>query len=159
MVIEMTSNWTDDDQLIAALAAAVRDAAAVPQRVLGMAKSAFVWNDQYTDAEFAALAYDSNFDSELELTRADLATLRSMVFQSSRHRIELELSGVAIHGQIVPPEPASIETVGASGRLGETEADPDGWFVLQPIPDVPFRLLLRLQGGPVLTQVIAVGDR
>jgi hypothetical protein len=158
-MIEMTGNWTNDDQLIAALAAALRDAAAVPQRMIDMGKSAFVWNDQYAEMEFAALAYDSDFDAEPALTRAEHATLRSMVFQSSRHRIDLDLTGVAIHGQIVPPEPARIEMVGVTGPLGETRADADGWFVLQPIPEVPFRLLLRVAGGPVLTQVIAVGDR
>jgi hypothetical protein len=158
-MIEMTGNWADDDQLIAALATALQDAAAVPRRMIDMGKAAFVWNDQFAEMEFAALAYDSAFDAEPELTRADHATLRSMVFQSSRHRIELDLTGPAIHGQIVPPEPARIEVVGAAGQLGETRADSDGWFVLQPIPEVPFRLLLRVAGGPVLTQAIAVGER
>jgi len=148
----------DDERLIATLAAALRDAGAVPRRVIDGGKTAFVWNDRYADVEFAALAYDSAVNRDPVLTRAELATLRSMVFESARDRIELEITRTEIHGQLVPPRPAQIDILGAAGLLGQTDADLDGWFVVRPIPEVPFRLLIEVEDRPVMTQLIEIDN-
>jgi hypothetical protein len=158
MVTVMSGDRPEDPAeraLLAELAAARRDAAAVPRRVLEAGWSAFAWNERYADVEFAALAYDSATDREPALTRTEFAGLRELIFESTHHRIELELTGSVLRGQLVPAQAAAVEVLGADGPLGDTATDGDGWFVLRPTPAVPFRLRFRPDsGGSVLTPLI-----
>jgi hypothetical protein len=149
-----------DRLLLDELAAARRDAEAVPRQVLDAGRSAFAWNVRYADVEFAALAYDSATDREPALTRTEFASLRELVFESPHHRIELELTGSVLRGQLVPARAAAVELIGADGPLGETVAGGDGWFVLRPVPAVPFRLLFRPDGGggSVLTPLVRLDE-
>jgi hypothetical protein len=159
MDTDMADDWmSTDDALLRELAAALRDEARVPRSVVESGRIAFAWNDRYADAEFAALAFDSVLDRELVETRTETARVRSIVFTSARHRIEIEVSDAAIHGQLIPPQVAGIEVLTQAGTQAETTADEDGWFTLDHLPTEPFQLLFRTATGSVLTHLIQPPD-
>jgi hypothetical protein len=159
MDTNMADDWmSSDDELLRELAAALRDDAGVPRSVVESGRIAFAWNDRYADAEFAALAFDSVLDRELVETRTETARVRSIVFTSARHRIELEISDAAIRGQLIPPQVARIEVLTQAAAQAETTADEDGWFTLPWLPAVPFQLLFHTAAGSVLTHLIQPPD-
>ena len=63
--------WRDDDQLLAALGAALRSERSAPAGFIPIRKAAFSWRD--IDVELATLTYDT----VLEGTEAEWADVRS----------------------------------------------------------------------------------
>jgi hypothetical protein len=164
-------SWHDDDELLGALAHAVREAATVPREFVEAGKAAYAWRT--IDAELATLAYDSSLDgssldaasldgptldgaAELALTREQRATLRALTFVSRTLTIEIEFSGDSLFGQIVPPQVGEVEARSRGGAMVNAPIDDIGCFVIQPVPPAPFRLRCRSSdGGEVVTSWIA----
>lgn len=102
------------------------------------------------DAELAALIYDAAPEPgcdpapELALTRADTAALRALTLASSGLTIELEVTGGGLLGQVVPPEPATVEVQAQDGTTSQLAADELGCFTVRPVPPEPFRLRCRI---------------
>jgi hypothetical protein len=143
--------WTDDDQLLAALGAALR-AGAVPEAVVRAAKRAYAAHG--IDAQFAALTYDSALDDgpALAAIRAEPARARSLTFASTTLTIELEVTEDALLGQLLPPQPGVVQVEVDGGGEEMVEVDDAGGFVVSPIPPTPFRLRFRTAaGGSVIT--------
>jgi hypothetical protein len=133
--------WSDDDQLLATLREAVREADAVPAEFIEAGRAAFAWRN--FDAELAALIYDSQ--REPALTRnSDTATLRALTFASPRLTIELEITADGLIGQIVPIAPAEIDVQPRTGDTTTIPADDLGCFTIRPMPAAPFRLRCRV---------------
>jgi hypothetical protein len=133
--------WSDDDQLLATLREAVREAHAVPAEFIEAGRAAFAWRN--FDAELAALIYDSQ--EEPALTRnSDTATLRALTFASPRLTIELEITADGLLGQVVPIGRAEIDVQTRTGDPVTVEADELGCFVIRPMPAEPFRLRCRV---------------
>jgi putative component of toxin-antitoxin plasmid stabilization module len=145
----VTSHWwsDDDDQLLAAMGAALHEAQDVPPAFVAAGKAAYTWHT--IDAELAALTYDSAADPPQQpaLTRAERATLRDLTFSSTRVKIHLRVTDQALHGQVVPVGESVVELHTKDGPADSVTTDEDGWFVVRPIPIGSFRLLCRLVDG------------
>ena len=145
----MRDGW-DDEQLMAALRESMRARRAVPDWFIEAGKSAYAWHN--IDAELAQLTYDSSRDAErAAATRSENASIRALTFASPHLRLELEVSGHSLLGQVIPPQAGTLETHTRAG-VTTSQVDEIGCFVVDPIPDSPFRLRCRMaSGADVLT--------
>jgi hypothetical protein len=140
-----------DDILAAELREALADRAAVPREFIAIARSAYAW--RHIDAELAQLIYDSEDDSELSANlRSETATIRALTFASAPFSIEVEVADDALYGQLVPPQPGTMEIQTLAGEHTDGEIDEVGCFTVEPKPVGKFRLRFRTDGQPdVLT--------
>ena len=157
----MSSQWADDDDLVAALQGAFRAEQEVPREFIEMGQAAYTWRN--IDAELAALTFDSaTFDSATELAaaaapvRSAEASPRFLTFSSADLTIELEIAPDGLVGQIVPPQPGRAEARPASGPVLDTEIDDIGCFVVRPLPSSPFRLHVATDTGQASSGISAV---
>jgi hypothetical protein len=141
-------SW-DDEELLAALGEAMRARQAVPECFVETGKNTYAWHD--IDAELAQLTYDSLVDRErVAAVRSEAASIRALTFTSARSSLELEVAENSLLGRIIPPGLA-LE-VQATAGVTSSPADEIGFFVVEPIPDSPFRLRCRTDdGADVLT--------
>jgi len=146
----MPDTW-DDEQLLAMLKEALRASAVVPPEFIEAGKNAYTWRN--IDAELARLTYDSTHDHADELAlRSETASIRSLTFTSAHLTIELEVNGNSLIGQAIPTQAGTIEIQTRGGASAAIPVDEVGCFRVRPIPDSPFRLHYRTDGGPdVLT--------
>lgn len=145
----MPDSW-DDEEILAALGEAIRARQAVPEWFVETGKNAYAWHD--IDAELARLSYDSLADPErAAAVRSEAASIRALTFTSARLSIELEVARSSLLGKIIPPRASTLE-VHTTADVTSSPADEVGCFVVEPIPNSPFRLRLRTDdGADVLT--------
>jgi hypothetical protein len=143
----------DDERLLAALGEAVRARQAVPNSFVDVGKSAYAWHN--IDAELAELTYDSSRPLDREAAasmRSESASIRALTFTSPHLSVELEVTASSLLGQIVPPQPGTVEVQTGAGATASTPVDEIGCFAVDPIPAGPFRLRYRTtDGADVLT--------
>jgi hypothetical protein len=143
----------DDEQLLAALGEAVRARQAVPDSFVDVGKSAYAWHN--IDAELAELTYDSSRQLDQEAAasmRSESASIRALTFTSAHLSVELEVTTDSLLGQIIPPQPGTVEAQTKAGATTSTPVDEIGCFAVDPIPSSPFRLRCRTaDGADVLT--------
>ena len=147
----MDDLWQDDERLLTELGEALRAAEAVPARVVALGEAAYDWRT--IDAELATLTYDSAVEPEAEepaLTRAEVAAVRALRFQSQAAAIVLEVTDDALVGQILPPEAADVSLMSSVGPGLDAEADDMGYFAFRPVPRGTFRLRCRGRSVPEL---------
>lgn len=149
--------WTDDE-LLAELGEALRAEREVPGDLVEAGRALFTWRS--IDAELAALTraeltYDSFVDDAalqgdeagLLVTRSETASLRSLTFAADELSIELEVTDGGVLGQLVPPQPATVEVLTPDQGRTEVPVDDVGWFTVRPVPTTRFRLTCRTTGG------------
>ena len=140
----MRNGW-DDERLLAALGEALKASQAVPSWFVETGKNAFAWHN--IDAELAQLTYDSSRDTDrAAVTRSENASIRALTFASPHLRLELEVSGNTLLGQVLPPQAGTLETHTRAG-VTTSQVDEIGCFAVDPIPDSPFRLRCRMADG------------
>ena len=140
----MLDGW-DDEQFLAALGEAMKARSAVPAWFIEMGKNAYAWHN--IDAELAQLTYDSRTDADaVAAARAETATIRALTFTSAHLSIELEVVAGSLLGQVVPPQPGTLETHTRAGMI-TSPVDEAGFFALEPIPPGPFLLRFRTADG------------
>ena len=140
----MLEGW-DDEQLLAALGEAVKAREAVPEWFVETGKNAYAWHN--IDAELAQLTYDSQADAgQMAVARSETASIRALTFTSAHLSIELEVADGSLLGQVVPPQPGTLETHTRSG-MTTSPVDEAGFFALEPIPASPFLLRFRATDG------------
>jgi hypothetical protein len=142
-----------DDQLMAEVRAAVDSADPLPPRLLDAAKAAFVWRT--IDEELAHLQFDSLAGSEIAVRSGAADSVVHLSFASSEASIEVDLSGRAIDGQVVPPA-AEVFLLLASGERIPITCDDLGQFGLERSVSGPVRLVARLPAGDVVTEWFTV---
>ncbi|HEX2821532.1 MAG TPA: hypothetical protein VHO07_15375 [Streptosporangiaceae bacterium] len=156
----MLDGW-DDEQLLAALREAMRAREAVPAGFVETGRSAYAWHN--IDAELAQLTYDSSRERDRDVvasTRSEAASIRALTFTSPHLSLELEVTGDALLGQIIPLRSGTLEIQTRAGATTTTPVDEIGCFAIDPIPDVPFRLRCRTaDGADVLTGWITLLGR
>jgi hypothetical protein len=130
-----------DDELLAELGEAVRAAAEVPASFRDAGRAAFAWRT--VDEELALLVDDTVV---LAGSRSD-ATLRAMTFACAALIVELEVTQDALLGQLVPPQPGTVDIQTATGRAQTVTADELGWFTISPPPADLFRLRVTTGSG------------
>jgi hypothetical protein len=143
-------DW-DDEQLLAALRAALKARQDVPDRFTETGKNAYAWHN--IDGELAQLTYDSRSDAGQAAlaVRSEAASIRSLTFTSGRLSIELEVAETSLVGQIIPPRAGTLEVHTTAG-VTSSPVDEIGCFAVSPIPVSPFRLRCRTEdGADVLT--------
>jgi hypothetical protein len=153
----MASHWSsDDDQLLSALGDALRVAREVPRRFVEAGKAAIEWPQ--IDSELAALTYDSARDTGRVPAgvRAEPAQLRYLTFASAEVTIELEVSGDALLGQVVPPQSGELEILAVGAPARTAAIDSVGCFVIRPVPSGSFRLHCHLGDANVVTDWIVL---
>jgi hypothetical protein len=148
----------DDEQLLAALRESVRAREAVPEEFVATAKSAYAWHN--IDAELAELTYDSSRPPDQDAVasmrsaslRSESASIRALTFTSAHLSLELEVTEGSLLGQIIPPQPGTVEAQTRAGATTSTPVDEIGCFAVDPVPASPFRLRCRTaDGADVLT--------
>jgi hypothetical protein len=136
----------DDERLLAALGEAIRARQAVPPWFVETGKNAFAWHN--IDAELAQLTYDSYQDRrEAAVMRSETASIRALTFTSDHLSLELEVTAHSLLGQIIPPHTGALEIHTRTGEISSVEVDEIGRFVVDPIPDSPFRLRCSTADG------------
>ena len=145
----MVDGW-DDEELLAALGEAMRARQAVPEWFVHTGKNAYAWHN--IDAELAQLTYDSSRDQDVPAAvRSEAASIRALTFTSARLSIELEVAEGELLGQIIPPRAGTLEVHTTAG-VTSSPVDEIGCFVVETIPNSPFRLRCRTaDGADVLT--------
>ena len=146
----------DDDQLLAALKDALSARRAVPHEFVEAARNAFAWHN--IDAELAQLTYDSTGElgHPAMATRAETAGVRELTFGSPRLTAELEITGDALLGQIIPAQVFTVDIQTPAGVTSAGSSDEVGFFSLRPLPQSPFRLRFRAAGIDVITGLITL---
>jgi hypothetical protein len=155
--------WDDDDGLLAALREALRGqpaaptpsapdpqaGQAVPAEFIEAGKAVYTWRT--IDAELAELAHDSAQESLAAAgRRAEDASVRTVTFSSAHLTIELEATGEAILGQLVPVQSGAVEIQSGPEKGAEVDVDTMGCFTIRPIPSGPFRLRCRNSDGLIV---------
>lgn len=134
-----------DDRLLEELQHALEVADPVPDDVLAAAKASFTWRT--VDAELAELQFDSAVD-ELAGVRGDGGE-RQLTFRSGDVEIEVTVHGDRarrLTGQIVPPQPASVELRSEDAAI-QVDADEYGGFQITNVPDGPVLIRITLEDG------------
>src|SRR5262249_57680323 len=127
--------WKDDDQLLAALGEALRSESSVPAEFTATGTAAFARRG--IDAELAALTHDpavEGAEAEPAGVRTEPATLRHLTFASAELTVEIEVSGDALLGQLVPPGPGRAEACTANGTTVTAVTAPAAGFPIRPLP-------------------------
>ncbi|MGH9163937.1 MAG: hypothetical protein ACRDZW_00270 [Acidimicrobiales bacterium] len=131
----------DDLELLSRLAQVALRTDAVPPAVMAAARASFTWRT--VDDELAELTYDSGIVPELAGVRS-YEGARQLTFEAPGLVLEMELSeGLQVVGQVVPPQPASIELRHPGGAIA-VQADDLGRFAVAGVPAGP--VSLRCQG-------------
>jgi hypothetical protein len=135
----------DDEELLAALGAAIRAREEVPEWFVETGKNAYAWHN--IDAELAQLTYDSSRDRDaVAMVRSEAASIRALTFTSAQLSIELEVTAGSMVGQIIPPRAGTLEVHTTAG-VACSPVDEIGCFAVTPIPNSPFRLRCRTEDG------------
>jgi hypothetical protein len=134
----------EDDQLLEALRQSLRARRAVPQAFIQTAQNAYAWHN--IDAELAFLTYDST-QCLAASVRSETASIRALTFTSPHLAIELEIGDQAVLGQIIPPQPATIQVRTQAGAAATVPADDLGCFTISQPPATPFRLHCQASDG------------
>lgn len=151
----MGNGW-DDEELLAVLRDALRARSAVPPELVEAAKSVYAWHS--IDAELAELTYDSSREPQAAAgTRSESVSIRALTFSSAHLTVQVEVTESALIGQVMPPREGTMEAQPPGGGAVVAPVDEIGCFVVEPIPEGPFRLRYRTpQGADVLTGWIAL---
>lgn len=141
------SDWADmdDDELTAALAAAVAEGDAVSDRRRQAARAAFTWRS--VDAELAELLHDSALDAGAAVRSGAADEPRSLSFASGGLALEIEVDDDVVMGQVLPgsaPTTAATVTVQpAEGAEVSAEVDSAGFFRVEGVAPGPTRFVAR----------------
>ena len=145
----MMADGPHDDQLLAALDAAIEAAQPMPATVVELGRAA--WDARALDAEFAALVADSLLDEARPggrplAVRAGMQQ-RLLSFAAGDDAIELEVERGAdgtqhVVGQLVPAGPAEVTLERLTGAQ-HARADDHGRFAFAHIAQGPARLWVR----------------
>jgi hypothetical protein len=131
-------NASDDDDLLAALRAAMSARSQVPPEFIRAA-----WHA--VDAELAALTVDSGREPAAAGTRSESVSIRALTFSSAHLTIEVEVTESSLIGQVMPPREGTVEAQTRDGATTAVPVDGIGCFSVEPVPPGPFRLRYRNQ--------------
>jgi hypothetical protein len=109
------STWQNDEDLLASLKEALREAEAVPSRFIDLGKAAYVGPAHQT-------------------------ALPTFTYATADLTVEIDITADAVLGQLLPPQPGTVSAYPADGSIITTPVDESGSFAIRPPPASPFRL-------------------
>ena len=137
---------TDENRALALLREGLDQADPVPERVQRAAEAAWTWRT--IDAELASLTHDSLVDEQPALLRSG-GDVRTLTFESPRVTVEVELGDDrSLTGQIVPPQPALVDLLHGGATVASAQANDNGIFFLDDLPNGPMSLVCRALDEP-----------
>lgn len=145
------SKWTDDGELMAALADAVADESAVTDRARTAALAAFTWRT--VDEELMELLHDSALTAGAAVRSA--ATARDLVFEVEGASIDVEYSDGVLTGQ-VDPATLSLRMQRTDGDDVGVETDPAGFFRIEDVEPGVVRFAVELDDRRAVTPWITL---
>ena len=147
------SNWNDDEALIQELKAAVASGGATSERSRDAARAAFIWRNVDRELEeLLSLSHDSSLVEEV-LVRGPAGTqTRALAFEGAGFGLEIELTGDALIGQVVPGRSCRVVARSASGASVAVEVDEDGFFTMADVPQGSVRFEVALGDAGYATE-------
>ncbi len=142
------NDWSDDDELMAALSEAVAETDAVTERRRVAAQAAFTWRT--VDAELMELLHDSSLEAGAGVRSTGEATERVLSFGTGELSLELEVRDGVVIGQVVPGQPGSVDLQRVDGETSTVETDGSGFFRLEGVEPGLMRFVVTT-GGRTLT--------
>jgi hypothetical protein len=142
-------SWDDDEALLAELRTALAEPATVPAEFTAAARGALAWRT--VDTDLLELAFDSALDAELAVRSPAATSTRLLTFDGVGVRVEAEVSGAGIVGQLTPADGGRVSCQTATGTFDEASIDELGCFVLRSPGNGPVRLRLSSAGRSVAT--------
>jgi hypothetical protein len=124
------NDWSDDE-LMAALAEAMGETDAVTERRRSAAQSAFTWRT--VDEELMDLLHDSALEAGAAVRSAGEATERVLSFGRGELSLELEVSGDAVLGQVVPGQRGTVALQRLDADPRTVETDGAGFFRIEGV--------------------------
>jgi len=139
------SNWNDDEALIEELRAAVASSGAVSEQSRDAARAAFAWRDVDRELEeLLSLAHDSSVAEDV-LVRGPAGTgTRALAFEGADVGLEVELTGSALVGQVLPGRSCRVVVRSAAGASAAVDVDEDGFFTMIDVPQGTVRFEVAL---------------
>jgi len=149
-------SWDDDEQLLADLRDALREAGPVDAAVAA-GQAAYSWRTIDEELALASLVFDSRLDAGL-VTRADSAA-RELVFETGSVGIGVEVVDGDLLGHVSPAAAGEVHLVDAQGAVvGSAEVDEFGCFSMPLADGGPMRLRYRAGATDVVTEWIGRWD-
>jgi hypothetical protein len=142
----------DDDLLAGELGSLLRRSNPMPASITASARSAFAWRT--VDAELAVLRADSMLEATAGVRGG---TDRQLTFEAAGMSVEVDVldGGRRIVGQVVPPQPGSVDLEGPHTRSAAA-ADDYGQFALD-VWNGPARLRFSgVDGRSVVTDWVTL---
>jgi hypothetical protein len=145
--------WSDDDELMAALGEAVAEADAVTDRRREAAQAAFTWRS--VDAELMELLHDSALDAGAAVRGAgDPGRLLS--FGNGDLTLELEVGAGEMAGQVLPAQDATVTLQHAGADDRTVAADGAGFFRFEGVVSGSVRLTVTTSGHTLTTSWVTI---
>jgi len=119
---------------------ALREVFPYLEEVARRGRSAFTWRTVDEDLLTAQLSFDTARAAGPALTRATPDGGRVLVFTTDLQSVELEVLSDRLVGQFAPALAGGVDVESERGVLATAVVDDLGFFVVQPVPDVRFRL-------------------
>ncbi|MGW2049692.1 hypothetical protein ACWCPF_31600 [Streptomyces sp. NPDC001858] len=120
----------------------------VPAELRRVAIEAYALHD--LDARIAELTFDSLVDAIPVRGAVDVP--RMLTFHTGGLTVDVEVTAEGLMGQLLPPQPASIEVLHGPRAGAALTADDMGRFACEAPPTGPFALRLRTGGEVVVTE-------
>ena len=147
------SNWNDDEALIQELRAAVAASEAVSERSRDAARAAFTWRTVDRELEeLLTLAHDSSLVEDVLVRGAAVTEPRVLAFEGAGFALEVELTGDALVGQVVPGNSCRVVVRSAAGATAAVEVDEDGFFTMTDVPQGTVRFEVTLGDAGYATE-------
>lgn len=125
------NDFTDDDDLMAALAEAVAETDSVTDRRRAAAQAAFTWRT--VDEELMELLHDSALEAGAPVRSAGETTERVLSFGTGELSLELELSGETVIGQVLPGQLGTVALQRVDAEPRTVATDESGFFRIQGV--------------------------
>ena len=151
----MTSpQWDNDESVLAELADAIRATEPSSARTRWLGEGAYAWHGADYEFHLASLLYDSLLDPDPAARAGDGSASRTIVFEGAAGSVELERTGDALIGQVIPPESGAIELVAADGQNVRATVDSLGCFSFENVPGQPVKVRWRTGDAQLCTEWI-----
>jgi hypothetical protein len=147
------SNWNDDEALIQELRAAVAPSEAVSERSRDAARSAFTWRNVDKELEeLLSLSHYSSLVEDVLVRGAAVSESRALAFEGAGFGLEVELTGDALVGQVVPGRTCRVVVRSAAGATAAVEVEEDGFFTMTDVPQGTVRFEVALGDAGYATE-------